>query len=204
MAGSKHQSADVRRQQILSASKLVLERGGIEKFTIDQVAEEADLAKGTVYKYYKGKDQVLSELSVDSLSMMQRAFEEAANKENSAIAKLQAICMASYRFTVTHKHHSELIQHMERPEFNIKMEDYLRVSYSLQSFTDNIVREGIESGEINRIYDPQLTTYIIWAACIGVVQFTETKKNMMKEDFEVNPEEFVRVFAEMITTGIKN
>lgn len=203
MAGSKHQSAEIRKQQILDASKSVLESRGMDKFTIDQVADEAKIAKGTVYKYYKSKDQILSELSVNSLDMMRQQFEDAANRKSTAIEKLQAICMASYRFSITNKRHYELVQFMERPEFNINMDDYLRVSYSLQSFTDNIVKEGIMSGEIDREYDPQLTTYILWAACIGVMQFTETKKNMTKEEFEVNPEEFVKVFARMITTGLK-
>lgn len=203
MAGSKHQSPDIRKQQILEASERVLIGCGMEKFTLDQVAEEANIAKGTIYKYYKGKDQILSELSVSALSKMQKAFEHAASKEDTAISKLQAICMASYQFNITNKNHSELIQYMERPEFNINMEDYLRVSYSLQSFTDNIIREGIKTGEIKSEYDPQMTTYIVWASCIGVVQFAETKKNMMKEGFEVDPEEFVRVFARMITTGLK-
>ncbi|GAB5527321.1 MAG: TetR/AcrR family transcriptional regulator [Roseivirga sp.] len=203
MAGSKHQSADIRKQQILNASEKVLVHRGIEKFTIDQVAEEADVSKGTVYKYYKSKDQILSELSVNSLSMMHEVFEEAAGKESNAIDKLQAICMASYRFNNSHKQHYELIQLMERPDFNIKMEDYMRVSYSIQALTDNIVRQGIKKGEIDSDYDPQMTTYIIWSACIGVMQFIETKKNLMKEGFEVEPEEFVRVFARMITRGLK-
>ncbi len=49
----------MRRQQILSAADLVLIDAGIEDFTIDQVAERANIAKGTIYKYFKSKDEIL-------------------------------------------------------------------------------------------------------------------------------------------------
>ena len=51
--GTKHLSKESREQQIVIAADTVLQQVGVNNFTIAQVVETLDIAKGTVYKYYK-------------------------------------------------------------------------------------------------------------------------------------------------------
>ena len=62
MKGRKRETPELRKQQIIAAADLVLLEVGIERFTVDQVIEKAGIAKGTVYNYYKNKDEMLAEL----------------------------------------------------------------------------------------------------------------------------------------------
>jgi TetR/AcrR family fatty acid metabolism transcriptional regulator len=48
-----------RKAQILDAAMCVYARSGFEKARVDDIAEEAGLAKGTLYLYFNSKDDIM-------------------------------------------------------------------------------------------------------------------------------------------------
>lgn len=58
----KKSKSDDKRKKILNASIAIFAREGFHSTTIDQIAEEADIGKGSVYRYFKSKDLILEEL----------------------------------------------------------------------------------------------------------------------------------------------
>ena len=54
--------ADERQQQILDAAAAVIIRQGYDKTTMSDIAEEASASRGTVYLYFKGKDDLFEAL----------------------------------------------------------------------------------------------------------------------------------------------
>ena len=50
---------DFRVREILEAARRVVARNGFQGVTIDRVAEEAKIAKGTVYLYFHTKEELL-------------------------------------------------------------------------------------------------------------------------------------------------
>ncbi|MCC7008796.1 MAG: TetR/AcrR family transcriptional regulator [Acidobacteria bacterium] len=65
--------ADFRRGQILAAARDSLERRGVSETTVDGIARAAGLAKGTVYLYYRSKDEILAQLLTRDLGELQDA-----------------------------------------------------------------------------------------------------------------------------------
>lgn len=53
------------RQEILDATLRVVSAHGIEGVTIEQVAREAEYAVGSIYRYFRSKDELVSELLAD-------------------------------------------------------------------------------------------------------------------------------------------
>src|SRR6266516_3331522 len=53
---------DERQQQILDAATAVIIRQGYVKTTIRDIAEEAGTSRGTVYLYFKGKEELFEAL----------------------------------------------------------------------------------------------------------------------------------------------
>ncbi|MEM7107473.1 MAG: TetR/AcrR family transcriptional regulator [Bacteroidota bacterium] len=199
----KRESPESRKSQIIAAADLVLLEVGIERFTVDQVIEKAGIAKGTVYNYYKNKDEMLAELGAKAIRLLHQTFKEATAQQLSYVNKIKAICYAHYDYTKKYPAYSDLISHMERPEFDIHIQGYVKISHDLTDFVVNIVREGQEEGEIKKSIDPHLLTYISWATNVGVVQFVESKKNMLKNHHEISTKQMVDTFADMMTEGIR-
>jgi AcrR family transcriptional regulator len=52
---------EFRKQSICDAAMHVVARKGIQNVTVQDIADEAGVAKGTIYIYFKSRDEILSE-----------------------------------------------------------------------------------------------------------------------------------------------
>jgi AcrR family transcriptional regulator len=66
-----------RRQRILEAAARVFARKGYANSTTREVAEEADVAEGTLYNYFSGKRDILMAIAHDADAPIEAALLEA-------------------------------------------------------------------------------------------------------------------------------
>jgi AcrR family transcriptional regulator len=89
-----------KRRQILDAAIRVFARQGFYATRVSDIADEAGVAYGLVYHYFKSKDEVLNELFIERWSLLLAAIEEADSGGSSPRAKLEAVAgfiVDSYR-----------------------------------------------------------------------------------------------------------
>jgi AcrR family transcriptional regulator len=71
MARPRTEPAEVRRRRILEAAKKNLIGEGYEDILLDDVARDAGIAKGTIYLYYRNKDDLLAAVMADLSQSLQ-------------------------------------------------------------------------------------------------------------------------------------
>ena len=89
-----------KRRQILDAAIRVFARQGFHATRVSDIADEAGVAYGLVYHYFRSKDEVLGELFVERWSLLLAAIEEADRTGETPRAKLAAVAafiVDSYR-----------------------------------------------------------------------------------------------------------
>jgi TetR/AcrR family fatty acid metabolism transcriptional regulator len=99
MAETKAPAVD-RRRQILDAAIRVFARQGFHSCRVSDIADEAGVAYGLVYHYFKSKDQVLNELFVERWSLLLAAIDEVDRGDAAPREKLDAVAgfiIDSYR-----------------------------------------------------------------------------------------------------------
>jgi AcrR family transcriptional regulator len=90
-----------KRRQILDAAIRVFARQGFHSTRVADIADEAGVAYGLVYHYFKSKDEVLNELFSERWSLLLAAIDEADRSEATPRAKLEAVAgfiVDSYRY----------------------------------------------------------------------------------------------------------
>ena len=80
-----------KRRQILDAAVRVFARQGFHSTRVSDIADEAGVAYGLVYHYFKSKDEVLNELFRERWSLLIAAIDEADREGDSPRAKLEAV-----------------------------------------------------------------------------------------------------------------
>jgi TetR/AcrR family transcriptional regulator, fatty acid metabolism regulator protein len=96
-----------RRRQILDAGVRVFARQGFHSCRVSDIADEANVAYGLVYHYFKSKDQVMNELFTERWSLLLGAIDEVDATEASGREKLDAVA----RFIVdSYRHDPELMK----------------------------------------------------------------------------------------------
>ena len=90
-----------KRRQILDAAVRVFARQGFHSCRVSDIADEAGVAYGLVYHYFKSKDQVLNELFTERWSLLLSTIEEVDGEPIGAREKLDAVArfiIDSYRY----------------------------------------------------------------------------------------------------------
>ena len=81
----KKREKERRRQQILSAAKLLFANRGFHHTTMEDIAKEAELSPGTLYLYFKSKDELFAELSLNIVRYLIMRLENLRTEENVGV-----------------------------------------------------------------------------------------------------------------------
>ncbi len=73
----KEREREARREAILEAASRVFSRKSYYEATIDEIAAEAELAKGTLYNYYRDKQDIFLSLLERGLDQFQQILDQA-------------------------------------------------------------------------------------------------------------------------------
>jgi len=184
-----------RRQQIIAASKRVFVSKGI-KATIKDIAEEAELSPGTLYIYFKNKDELYASLSIRLLKhlnlRLQRVREKKEMPLEQRIKAVQEALCESYEIdppvfiTLSHLQASETLENIS-PDLFEQIMGLLR--QSLGTLTDIFANEMHHDGMLEG--DPEKLALISWALFSGMVLWEESKrtldprKNFLKPTLDV-------------------
>jgi AcrR family transcriptional regulator len=96
-----------KRRQILDAAVAVFARQGFHATRVSDIADEAGVAYGLVYHYFRSKDEVLNELFVERWSLLLTAIDEADRTAATPREKLAAV--ASF-IVDSYRHDPELMK----------------------------------------------------------------------------------------------
>ncbi len=153
-----------RRRQILDAAIRVFARQGFHSSRVADIADEAGVAYGLVYHYFRSKGQVMTELFTERWSLLLSAIDEADRRDVSPRAKLDAVAgfiIESYRrdpdlmqviiVEVTRAANSFGRTHL--PEINRAYESIAK-----------IVSDAQAAGEFRSEIDPQLASMWFYGA----------------------------------------
>ncbi|MGD1947272.1 MAG: TetR/AcrR family transcriptional regulator [Croceivirga sp.] len=201
--GTKHLSKKSREQQIVIAADTVLQQVGVNNFTIDQVVETLDIAKGTVYKYYKSKDELLSMVSIKALRLLLDYFKLTVNGKEGGAESIKAMLMSCYQYAQSYPEYFELIVYMERPEFHSQMDAYASISAEITDFVKTHISKEQQLGTINKELKPLTVTYVLWGSCMGMMNFIESKRNFIKNVDDIDQRELIATYAGLLASGME-
>ncbi len=200
--GVKHHPKSDREKQIIDAADYILTKVGAQDLTMDKVVAHMGVAKGTLYKYYKSKDDVLAEVSVRALSVLFDYFKTAAKTENEPLKALQEMIMAFYRYYLEYPKYFELFIYMERPDFKSNVQGYMNVSLGIKDYFSAHLVQCQTAGLIRKDLDPSYCTYMIWGSCMGLMNFIEAKKVFIEEIMKLKRKDLLQQYSEIVVRGM--
>jgi TetR/AcrR family transcriptional regulator, fatty acid metabolism regulator protein len=153
-----------KRRQILDAAVRVFARQGFHATRVSDIADEAGVAYGLVYHYFKSKDEVLNELFAERWSLLLAAIEEtdrAGGPHRARLAAVASFIIDSYR------HDPELMKviivEVTRAANSFGKTHLPEIRSAYQSIA-KIVAEGQEAGAFRRDIDPMFASMAFYGA----------------------------------------
>ncbi len=208
IAERRQREKEQRRNLILDSAERLFFNKGINETTMDEVAETAELSKGTLYLYFKNKDDIYAGVCLRGLTILKNLFRAAVESEQKGILKVRAIGQAYFQFTQKYSDYFKMMLHYdaEEPE-EIDPETHAfkchECSEEVMGIVSGAVQGGINDGTIKSDLDPLKTAYILWGQSSGVIQIVAKSGKHLKECHNINPDELISEMFNMIKYALE-
>ncbi|MFH1352120.1 MAG: TetR/AcrR family transcriptional regulator [bacterium] len=87
-----------KKKKILEAVKKIIVEKGVRKITTEAIAKKAGIAKGTLYLYFRCKEDIFAGLLNSFLDEAENFVAEAKKSKGSGLKKLMAFIKSDLRF----------------------------------------------------------------------------------------------------------
>jgi AcrR family transcriptional regulator len=201
----KLREREQRRRQILNAARKVFSSNGFTKTTMEDIAREAELSPGTLYLYFKNKDELYASLSVEVLEQLheklKRVYIKEAQNPQMRINDLKQMLYNIYKvdplilLNLFHLQSSEILTHLE-PAMLTTIRNLSKKSSAIIS---KIFSEGVNDHSFIEKH-PKALSDVLWGLFSGVVLWEESKR-IISNKKEINATAFDTAF-EIFSRGI--
>lgn len=172
-----------RRESILSAAIRVYDKEGYHAITMDKIAEAAELARATLYLYFKTKDEIFIHAIVAYSAFFRQRLENLyagrAQIRDNLLESLWFTFIEFYEkdrasFNATlYFHQSEMIRNL--PENLRMMLD--RSGSRNYDYLSKIMAYGIDRG-IFRDCSAKTLAEVVWTSFLGIIHLENSKQAM--------------------------
>jgi AcrR family transcriptional regulator len=190
MARLMDQRTTLMRDGIYDAAVAVLARDGLEAMTMEHVAEEAGVAKGSLYNYFQNKPDLIEFVHERTIAPLRQQTEDILDSEVTALEKLKAFIALCFRY-----------MEERRGLFNFLFNEHAIHKFVREPKTKGsrylatIIRQGIEEG-VFRPVDPVFHGTLLFGATRQVLE------EQLASEEPWGAENMTRVIVEFFLDGV--
>lgn len=197
-----------RRKEIIRAAEKVFFSMGMERATMDDIAAEAELSKGTLYLYFRNKEILHVEVARRAIILLNTFTSKAAERGEDAIAKLGQMGLATIQFSKTHPDQMKAIQSLmvkDAESIELTSGEVQNIVYGDSSvgMLIRVVEQGMRDKEIRSDIPAPLIAHTLWMQMMSVIQFVNTEQALINI-LELTPEKVFEIHFELVLNGIKS
>jgi TetR/AcrR family transcriptional regulator len=184
-----------RKKLILEAATKSFSLYGYKATTMDQVAKLANVGKGTIYTFFKTKEELFDDI-INSLIADIRFEVESALDETALILDIVNNVLARvHEFRESHQLTIKLIQEERDMGTQTVVEAMQRVEQSIIQYMKGIIQKAMDKGEI-KACDPEVTAFVMLKMYFSLVNDWQRNHHPLKK------EEIAKLFELYLLKGL--
>lgn len=203
-----------RRNQIIDAAEEIIFSKGLDQATMDEIAEEAELSKGTLYLYFQNKTELyiaITQRGSDLLnSKFAKIFSEAHDQRGlELIRKMGGTYLDFVRehpnyFTAFMYYES--LSDLDALEDSVYAEQCNQNRREALNFMVRALQIGMQDGSVDDSYEPRELATIIFASTRGLTAMAHASgrghHTKLLEEIEVGMSTIFENFLNLLVKGM--
>ncbi|PJB83306.1 MAG: TetR family transcriptional regulator [Acidobacteria bacterium CG_4_9_14_3_um_filter_49_7] len=169
-----------KRNKIIHAAIRIFARNGYFNSRVSEIAKEAGVADGTIYIYFKSKNEILSAIFDEALDKFVRVSEDKLKSIFDPIERLEMIAFLHLQYLGANRDLATVFQ-IEFRHNIVFMEKFTRSK--LRDYF-NIIRETIETGQEKNIFR-QLDSKFGTKLFFGMIDEMVTSWLLSKKEYQL-------------------
>jgi AcrR family transcriptional regulator len=193
---------EFRVQTIQDAAMRVISRKGMAAATMAEIAQEAGIAKGTIYLYFRDRDELVEKTFERAMTQLHARIDDALGSATTFAEKLRGMLTAKIEFFRENREFFRLYMSLRFPEGNAQQQRRQKRTCQPQYQTRldkfaGVLAEAMEKGEVRRMDPNRLALLIVEASNAIIIE-------RVIEEAPPPAEEDVELIAGAILSGIRS
>lgn len=175
-----------KKEQILLSAITIVNRRGYDGATMEEIASELLMTKGSLYYYFKSKDDLMYQCHNFVLSQASEELKQNLLEGGTAEEILRRMIATHINYAIEEMDTFNLIIEPRRIFDETQIEPVLALRKQYASLFDEVIERGIEGGEF-QLEEPKLVRMMILGAMNWIQQWYQPdgriSKTELKEHF---------------------
>ena len=198
----EREKVEMKRQILNAARRLFLEQG-FEKTSIRNIAEEIEYSAGTIYLYFKDKNEILFALHVEAFGALMLAMQSGIMGETDPFARLVSLGKHYLKYAFENPELYDLMFVMTAPIETLECREEIwcdgeRAFNTLQFVVEDCKKAGYFEGE-----NTETISIMVWSLVHGLATlhlrrrtmiFPEEKRIILLEDAYAKFTEIIKCY----------
>jgi len=170
------QSLQAREQEIIDAAIAVIDQLGVEHLTMDKVVAKVPYSKGTVYKHFIGKEDLLLAIGNIAITILSDLFSRAAKYQGCARERMLLLNVSYLIYAILHPTLFKTVLCAKSPNVYGKSSDErMKKQEALEGKLLSSIHGIIESAQASKHFtlpahmDIQQVCFATWASGYGTI-----------------------------------
>lgn len=198
-----------RRQAIVDAAEQVFFRKGVQNATMDEIAAAAELSKGTLYLYFKSRDDLFVSVASRALEPLADEFELIAARRLEGLDALRALLQAYARNAINNSDHFRAAMMWITSGETVDTESEAFIAHRqlvgrVVAAYHSVIERGKKDGTIRADVDPLQASCQLWGGMIGNLLLRVNSDEMVRRfPMPVDVEVLVDGFIDLVCRGLE-
>ncbi|MFP4060865.1 MAG: TetR/AcrR family transcriptional regulator [Bacteroidales bacterium] len=171
-----------RRSDIIDAAEKVFFSRGVHQSTMDDVAMEAELSKGTLYLYFKSKEDLHFAISMRGMDVLSEKLQQAYDISKTGAENALEIGKAYIGFSKQYRNYFDSFLEFEASTLEtvdpLQKEKIFGDGSPLMVFV-HVIEKGQKDGSIRDDIPSRELAVILWSQLTGLLQFARNKLELV-------------------------
>jgi AcrR family transcriptional regulator len=181
---------EYRIQSLQEATMRVIARKGMAAATMQDIADEAGVAKGTIYLYFRDRDELVEKTFESAMAQLSEQIDAALEQDIPLVEQLRSIFTAQLAFFGVNREFFRLyltLRNAEGAERQRRQKQVCHPTYQARvRKLAGVLERAMERGEIRRMDSNRLALFIIEGSTSVIVErLTEQSSPAAEADVEL-------------------
>ena len=201
----KAREKERRRKEIVDAAERLFFRKGFEHVRMDEIAEEAELSKGTLYLYFRNREDLHFAVVLRGLGILDGLVRDAYRPDRTGLENILAMGEAYVRFFREYTDYFRSILSFDATKFE-KVDEAARMQIlgegSPLVFFMEVLRQGQADGSITGEVPAEQLAIILWSQVSGVFEFIALRGKLL-EMLKIEAIDLIRNQIKVLLYGLE-
>ena len=176
-----------RKRQILDAARDLLFAEGLQATSVNKIAKNAELGVGTIYSYFKSKEEIFAALQQEGIELLHEKARKALSREKGGPDRLRAIAGSYLDFSAESRDYFDIINYFLSSPGTLLGEELKEMidqqGNQIIFLMVTTIEEGMAAGEFRKVNGRKFAM-MFWAALHGLILFSKLRTTILKgEDY---------------------